>query len=177
MKKIVTSVLLSLVLFVSCKKEENNPSSNINNNNNNNNQPTDKRDMAEGKYDCKQYVFSKAGASMVLMDSAAFEIEIKKHATDTTKIEIYKGTQLFFNTNNVKTLTTNNKILTFDIPAQKMTYLNIERDVTGEPYFFTGSNYTHGGYVDSTKVCQFAVSHPGDYSGFTTVHRFNCVKK
>ena len=95
----------------------------------------------------------------------------------SNKIEIFKGTQLLFTTNNVQVLATNNKVITFDIPAQKLMYQGIERDVTGEIYFFTGSGYKHGGYIDSTKVCQFAVIHPGDFTGFSFVHRFDCRKK
>jgi len=176
MKKYFLTFLLIAAVSFSCKKEETPPTNN-NNNNNNNNNPTDKRELAVGKYDCKQYVYSKSGAMMQLTDSAFYEIEIKKYATDTSKIDIFKGTQLLFNATNVKTLSSNNKVLTFDLAAQKLMYLGIERNVTGEPYFFTGSNYTHGGYIDSTKVCQFAVSHPGDYTGFTIVHRFDCTKK
>ncbi len=174
MRKYFLILVLGFTILFSCKKEKNEPD---NNNNINNNIPTDKRTMALGLYNCKQYIYNKSGAMMQLMDSSAYEIEIKKHATDTTKIEIFKGTQLLFNTSNVQLLSSNNKVLTFDIPAQKYTYLGTERDVTGEPYFFTGSSYKHGGYIDSTKMCQFAVSHPGDYTGFTIVHRFNCTQK
>lgn len=173
---ILWTAVVIVTLLWSCKKEDTTPSNN-NNNNTNQNPISDKRDIAVGRYDCKQYVYSKAGAMLQLLDSSAYEIEIQKHPSDTTKIQIYKGSQILLNTSNVQTLTNNNKVLTFDIPAQKMTYQNIERDVTGELYFFTGSNYKHGGYIDSTKVCQFAVNHAADTPNFTIVHRFNCNKK
>lgn len=168
---ILFSLIIGLTILLSCKKEETTP------NNNNNNSLTDKRDIAVGKYDCRQYVYSKQGSMLQLIDSLIYEVEIKKHASDTTKIEIYKGTQILLNTQNVQTLTNNTKVLTFDIPAQKMTYQGIERDVTGELFFFTGSSYKHGGYIDSTKVAQFAVNHAADTPGFSIVHRFNCIKK
>lgn len=177
-QRVLLAWILGLVVMVSCKKEDTTPNNNSNSSNNNNNTTSsDKRDMAVGRYDCKQYVYTKAGAMLTLTDSAAYEIEIKKHASDTTKIEIYKGSQLLFNTSNVKYLTGNNKVITFDIPSQDYTYQGTARPSSGEPYFFTGSGYTHGGYIDSTKVCQFAINHAADSPGFSIVHRFNCTKK
>ncbi len=174
LRKFLITWVIGITALMGCKKEDTTPS---NNNNNNNNTSSDKRDMAVGKYNCKQYVYIKAGAMMQLTDSSAYEIEIKKHVSDTTKIEIYKDNQILLNTANVKYLTGNNKIITFDIPSQNYTYQGTARTSTGEPYFFTGSGYTHGGYDDNIKKCQFAIIHAADSPSFSVVHRFDCNKK
>lgn len=175
MKKLFGIICLSLFVscMVSCKKDE----VNNNTNNNNNNTTSDKRDMMVSKYDCTHKVYSKAGASMGLMETKTYEISVQKDNSDASKIKILKNDTLIVYGTNVDYLSGDNKTLVFDIPSQKYTYLGIERNVVGDLYFFTGSNYKHGGYADTSKTLKFAFTHPADYSGYEIVHRFDAVKK
>lgn len=177
MKKYFGILCFSLIFLTmgSCKKDE--VPNNTNNTNNNNNPSSDKRDMMANKYDCTHKVYSKAGSTMALMDTNTYEITVQKDDSDTSKIKILKNDTLIVKGTNVDYLSGDNKTLVFDITAQKYTYLGLERDVEGDLYFFTGSNYKHGGYVDTSKTLKFAFKHPADYPGYEIVHRFDAVKK